>query len=330
MKAIMQKIRAGIVGYGNIGRGAEKAIQRCPDFELAAVLTRRRPDELTIDTPTALKLDVNDALSLKGKVDVMILCGGSATDLPVQGPEFAKDFNTVDSYDTHAKIPEYFNAMNEASKNAGLISVISAGWDPGLFSFNRVLAQAVLPQGSGCTFWGKGVSQGHSDAIRRVDGVEAAVQYTIPITAAVEKARKGEGELLSTREKHIRECFVVAKIGADKAKIENSIKTMPYYFSDYDTVVHFISKDEFDANHTGMAHGGFVIHSGKTNGGRQTLEFTLSLDHNAEYTASVLVAYARAACRLNREGNAGAFTALDIPVSYLSTKTGEDLRKEML
>ena len=326
----MQRIRAGIVGYGNIGRGAEKAIQRCPDFELAAVLTRRRPSELTIDTPTALKLNVGDAANLKGKIDIMILCGGSATDLPIQGPEFAKDFITVDSYDTHAKIPEYFDAMNEASMNAGLVSVISAGWDPGLFSFNRVLAQAILPQGSGCTFWGEGVSQGHSDAIRRVDGVEAAIQYTIPISAAVEKARKGEGEMLSNREKHIRECFVVAKLGANKEEIEKSIKTMPNYFADYDTVVHFISKDEFDANHAGMAHGGFVIHSGKTNGSRQTLEFSLNLGHNAEYTASVLVAYARAACRLHREGKTGAFTALDIPVAYLSAKSGEELRKEML
>ena len=330
MVIIMKKIRAGIVGYGNIGRGAEKAIRQSPDFELAAVLTRRRPSDLIIGTPAALKLNVGDALSIKGEIDVMILCGGSATDLPVQGPEFAKDFNTVDSYDTHAKIPEYFSAMNEASKNAGLVSVISAGWDPGLFSLNRVLAQSVMPQGSGCTFWGRGVSQGHSDAIRRVDGVEAAVQYTIPIAVAVDKARKGEGELLSTREKHIRECFVVAKVGANKAEIENSIKTMPHYFADYDTVVHFISRDEFNANHTGMAHGGFVIHSGKTNGSRQTLEFSLDLGHNAEYTASVLVAYARAACRLRGEGRTGAFTALDIPIAYLSPKTGEDLRKEML
>ena len=326
----MNRIRAGIVGYGNIGRGAEKAIRQSPDFELTAVLTRRPPDEVLTDTPSASVLRTDDALSLKGKVDVMILCGGSATDLPEQGPEFAKNFNTVDSYDTHAKIPEYFDAMNAASGSAGLVSVISAGWDPGLFSMNRVLARAVLPNGSGCTFWGKGVSQGHSDAVRRVDGVESAVQYTIPIAAAVEKARKGEGEYLSAREKHIRECFIVAKEGADKAEIENNVKTMPHYFADYDTVIHFISGDELSANHSGMEHGGFVIHSGETNGRRQTVEFSLDLCHNAEFTASVLVAYARAVCRYHREGRMGAFTALDIPIAYLSSKTAEELRRELL
>ena len=327
----MNIIRAGIVGYGNIGRGAEKAIQQSPDFELTAVLSRRSPEELSIETSTALKIHVDDALHLKGKVDVMILCGGSATDLPAQGPEFAKNFNTVDSYDTHAKIPEYFKLMNEASQAAGLVSVISAGWDPGLFSMNRVLAQAVLPNGSGCTFWGRGVSQGHSDAIRRIDGVEAAIQYTIPIAAAIEKARKGEGGFLTAREKHIRECFVVAREGADKAEIEDKIKTMPNYFAEYDTIVHFISRDEFSAKHTGMAHGGFVIHSGKTSGGgRHTMEFSLDLYHNAEFTASVLVAYARAACRCNREGQKGALTALDIPLAYLSLKSAEELRREYL
>ena len=326
----MEKIRVGIVGYGSIGRGVEKALRQNPDFELAAVLTRRSPEDLRIDTPSALKIHAGDALSLKDKVDVMVLCGGSATDLPVQGPEFARSFNTVDSFDTHAKIPEYFNAMNSASQAAGLVSVISAGWDPGLFSMNRALAQAILPHGSGCTFWGKGVSQGHSDAIRRVDGVEAGVQYTIPIATAMEKVRKGEGEFLATREKHIRECFVVAKEGADRAGIENSIKTMPNYFADYDTIVHFISNDEFNANHTGMAHGGFVIHSGKTDNGKHTMEFSLNLDYNAEFTASVLVAYARAACRCHREGRTGALTALDIPLAYLSLKSDEELRREWL
>jgi len=326
----MDKIKIGIVGYGNIGRGTEQVIRYNPDMELTAVLTRRPPEELTISTPSALKLHVADAPGLKGKVDVMILCGGSATDLPVQGPEFAKSFNTVDSYDTHAKIPEYFSKMNEVSRAAGLVSVISAGWDPGLFSMNRVLAQAILPGGSGCTFWGKGVSQGHSDAIRRVDGVEAAVQYTIPIATAIEKARRGEGELLSAREKHIRECFVVAKEGADKAEIENSIKTMPHYFAEYNTIVHFISKDEYTTNHTGMPHGGFVIHSGKTNNGRQTIEFSVDLNHNAEFTASILVAYARAAYRCHREEKSGALTVLDIPLSYLSAKSDEELRSEML
>lgn len=326
----MSKINVGIVGYGNIGRGVEKAIQLNPDFELAAVLTRRSPVDLTIDTPSVPIVHVNDAPSLKGKVDVMILCGGSATDLPVQGPQLAGHFNTVDSYDTHAKIPEYYKAMDEASRNAGLTSVISAGWDPGLFSMYRVLARSILPYGSGCTFWGKGVSQGHSDAIRQIDGVEAAIQYTIPIATAVEKARKGEGELLTTREKHIRECFVVAKEGAHKPDIENRIKTMPHYFADYDTIVHFISNEEFAADHSGMSHGGFVIHSGEANGSRHTMEFSLDLCSNPEFTASVLVAFARAAHRCYREGRTGALTALDIPLSYLSASTDEELRRDFL
>ena len=326
----MNKIKAGIVGYGNLGKGVEKAITQNPDFELTAILTRRSPDELTVDTETALKLHVDDALSLKDKVDVMILCGGSATDFPKQGLQFAEHFNTVDSFDTHAKIPEYFNSMNEISKKAGLISLISSGWDPGLFSISRCLAESVLPFGSGCTFWGKGVSQGHSDAIRRVNGVEAAIQYTIPNAKAVEMARKGEGEILTTRDKHLRECFVVAIEGADKIEIENTIKTMPHYFADYDTVVHFISKDDFALNHQGMAHGGFVIHSFNINGNRQTMEFSLNLYHNAEFTACVLVAFARAACRYHREGRSGALTVLDIPLTYLSPKQDEELRKELL
>ena len=326
----MEKIRAGIVGYGNIGRGVEKAILQNKDFELTAVLTRRAPDELIIDTPSAKKVHVDDALSLTGKVDIMLLCGGSATDLPVQGPEFAKSFNTVDSFDTHAKMPEYFKAMDEASKKAGLISLISAGWDPGLFSMNRVLAQSVLPFGSGCTFWGKGVSQGHSDAIRRIDGVETAIQYTIPVAPAIEKARKGEGDLLTTREKHKRECFVVAKEGADKKRIENTIKTMPNYFADYDTIVHFVGNEEFAVNHSSMPHGGFVIHSGKAFGNRQTMEFSLDLNSNPEFTASVLIAFARAAFRFYKEGRTGALTVLDIPLAYLSSESDEALRKEFL
>ena len=325
----MKKIKIGIVGYGNLGRGVEKAIQQSPDMELMAVLTRRNPDALKIDTPDALKFNIADALSLKGKVDVMMLCGGSATDIPKQGPEFAENFITVDSFDTHAKIPEYFDKMNEISKRANLISVISAGWDPGLFSMNRVLAKAILPYGSGCTFWGKGVSQGHSDAVRRIDGVEKAVQYTIPIEEAAEKARKGGSETLSTRDKHLRECFVVAKEGADKAEIENKIKTMPDYFSDYDTVVHFISEDEFYANHTKMPHGGFVIRSGEMNHNRQTIEFSLKLDSNPEFTANVLVAFARAAYRYYEEGRTGALTVLDIPLTYLSSEPDEALRKEI-
>ena len=327
---IVNKMRAGIVGYGSIGRGAEKAIRHSLDFELAAVLTRRPPEELNIHTSSALVIHTDEALSLKGKVDVMILCGGSATDLPVQGPEFAKNFNTVDSFDTHAKIPEYFDAMDGASRAAGLVSVISAGWDPGLFSMNRVLAQAALPNGSGCTFWGRGVSQGHTNAIKRIEGVEAAIQYTIPIAEAIGKARKGEGGLLPAGEKHKRECFVVAKAGADKAEIENRIKTMPHYFSEYDTTVHFISGDEFNANHTGMAHGGLVIHSGETNSGRQIMEFSLNLNHNADFTASLMMAYARAACRCQREGRAGALTVFDIPLAYLSLKSDDELRRELL
>ena len=326
----MSKIRTGIVGYGNIGRGVEKAIQQNPDFELAAILTRRSPEDLIVETKSVPKIHVDDALSLKEKIDVIILCGGSATYLPVQGPQFAASFNTVDSYDTHAKIPDFYREMNEASQKAGLVSVLSAGWDPGLFSMNRALMQAVLPNGAGCTFWGKGVSQGHSDAIRRVDGVETAIQYTIPIETAIEKARRGEGNLLSTREKTIRECFVVAKAGADKAEIETKIKTMPYYFSDYDTIVHFISRDEYDTNHTDMAHGGFVVHSGKMNGNRHTIEFSLDTNHNAEFTASILVAYARAAYRFYMEGRTGALTVFDIPISYLSVKSDEELRKELL
>jgi len=326
----MQLIRAGIVGYGNIGRGAERAIRQNPDFRLAAVLTRRPPESLTIETPGARKLHVDDAKNLIGEIDVMILCGGSATDLPIQGPEFARYFNTVDSYDNHTNIEEYYSAMNNASQNANLVSVIAAGWDPGLFSLNRVLGQAVMPNGAGCTFWGKGVSQGHTFAIKKIDGVEAAIQYTIPVASAIEKARKGEGDLLSTREKHIRECFVVAKEGADKSTIENDIKAIPHYFAGYETIVHFIGMDEFNANHSGMAHGGFVIHSGKTDSGRHTMEFSLDLYHNAEFTASAMIAYARAACRLQWEGRTGALTVLDVPMAYTSMKSGAELRKELL
>jgi len=326
----LKKIRVGIVGYGNLGRGVEKAISQNQDFELAAVLTRRKPEDLKINTPSALKVHVDSALSLKGKVDVMILCGGSATDLPVQGPEFAQNFITVDSFDTHAKIPDYFDKMNNISKKAGLASIISVGWDPGLFSMNRVLMQSVLPFGAGCTFWGKGVSQGHSDAIRRIDGVEAAIQYTIPIEKAIEKARKGESAVLSTRDKHLRECFVVIGENANKDDIENEIKSMPNYFSDYNTIVHFISMDEFDSNHTGMPHGGFVIQSGEANGSRQTMEFSLSLESNPEFTSSVLVAFARAAWRYYNEGRTGALTVLDIPLTYLSIESDEMLRKKML
>lgn len=325
------KIRVGIVGYGNLGKGAEKAIRQNKDFELVAVITRRDPEALSVDTPDILKVKVEDASSLKGKVDIMILCGGSATDLPVQGPQFAKDFNTVDSFDTHAKIPEYFSRVDQAAKEYETTSIISVGWDPGLFSMNRLLTEAILPEGSGCTFWGKGVSQGHSDAIRRIEGVINATQYTIPIEEAIEKARNGESDLLMTRDKHLRECFVVAAEGADQKVIKDSIINMPNYFSDYDTIVHFIDQAEFDAKHNTMPHGGFVVRRGITGDrSRQNIEFSLKLESNPEFTASVLIAFARAAYRLNQEGKTGAYTVLDIPLSYLSPKTGEALRKEIL
>jgi len=326
----LKKKKVGIVGYGNLGRGVETAIQQNRDFELAAVITRRNPEEVKINTLSAARVHTNNVLDLKGKVDVMILCGGSATDLPVQGPEFAKNFVTVDSYDTHAKIPEYFEKMDKTSKKAKLISLISAGWDPGLFSINRLMMQSVLPFGLGCSFWGKGVSQGHSDAIRRIEGVENAIQYTMPLEAAIEKARNGESGFLQTRDKHIRECFVVAKEGADKERIENEIDTMPNYFSDYETIIHFISREELEKNHKAMPHGGFVIQSGKMNGSRQTMEFSLKLENNPEFTASVLLAYARAAHRYYKEGRTGALTAFDIPPAYLSPETDDEIRKNIL
>lgn len=326
-------IKIGIVGYGNLGRGVEFAIKQNPDMQLAAIFTRRDPKTLVIADNSVKVLSIADAEQYKNDIDVLILCGGSATDLPVQGPQFAKMFNTVDSFDTHAKIPEYFEAVDEAAKSNNNLSIISVGWDPGLFSMNRLLSQCVLPEGNDYTFWGRGVSQGHSDAIRRIEGVQGAVQYTIPIDSALEKVRSGENPELTTREKHIRDCYVVAKEGADKAKIENEIKTMPNYFSDYDTNVTFISEEELKANHSEMPHGGFVIRSGKTgedNKHNQIIEFSLKLDSNPELTGSVLVAYARAIHRLSNEGATGAKTVFDIPLAYLSPKSGEELRKQLL
>ncbi|MHC1720569.1 MAG: diaminopimelate dehydrogenase [Clostridiaceae bacterium] len=329
----MDKIRIGIVGYGNIGRGVEAAVKQNPDVELVAVFTRRSPENLKINTPQAKVVSFADAEKYVGNIDVMVLCGGSATDLPEQGPHFAKMFNTIDSFDTHAKIPDYFDKVNESALSSGKTSIISVGWDPGLFSIIRMLSGVVLPNGNDYTFWGKGVSQGHSDAIRRVKGVKNAVQYTVPFETAIGSVRKGENPELSTGEKHWRECFVVAEENADKAAIETEIKSMPNYFSDYDTVVHFISEEELKKNHSKMPHGGFVFRSGSTGDSsenRHIIEFSLKLDSNPEFTASILVAYARAAFRMNKEGNKGAKTVFDVPVSYLSPKSGSELRKNLL
>ncbi len=324
----MNKIKIGIVGYGNLGRGVEKAIRQNPDLELVAVFTRRDPQHLDYQ---GTKASLSEVDAYQGKIDVMILCGGSATDLPEQGPALAAKFHTVDSFDTHARIPEYFDAVDAAARSGGHVSVISTGWDPGLFSLNRLLSEAILPEGNTYTFWGKGVSQGHSDAIRRVEGVLGGVQYTIPHEQAVARVRAGDNPELSTREKHLRECFIVAAPGADTARIEQEIKTMPNYFADYETVVHFISEEELKKNHSAMPHGGIVLRSGKTGENTtQIVEFGLKLDSNPEFTASVLVAYARAAYRFAKEGIAGAKTVFDVPFGYLSPKTPAELRKELL
>lgn len=323
-------IKVGIVGYGNLGKGVEKAIGQNPDLELVAIFTRRDPQQMA-DSSGAKFEHISAAEQYIGKIDVMILCGGSATDLPEQTPQLARLFNTVDSFDTHAKIPEFFEQVNEAAQGGGHVSVISTGWDPGLFSMNRLLAESILPEGRDYTFWGKGVSQGHSDAIRRVPGVKAGVQYTIPVQEVIEDIRSGSTPELSTREKHTRACYVVAEEGADREQIREAIVSMPNYFADYDTTVTFITQEELDAEHAGMPHGGFVIRSGNTgNGNKQIIEFGLKLDSNPEFTASVLVAYARAAFRLSREGQQGAKTVFDIPLGYLSPKPAEELRRELL
>lgn len=323
-----KKIRIGILGYGNLGRGAEKAVQQNPDMELVGIFTRRDPKSIACDAPVYQE---NDLMSMQDKIDVLILCGGSATDLPRQSPVWAEHFHIVDSFDNHSKIPEHFASCDEAARQTNHIALISTGWDPGLFSMMRVLFDGILPQGQGYTFWGKGVSQGHSDAIRRVAGVQDARQYTVPVESALEQVRSGSNPQLSTGDKHKRVCYVVAQEGADKARIENEIKTMPAYFADYDTTVHFITQEELLRDHSGIPHGGFVIHTGETGQThKQKMEFSLALDSNPEFTASVLVACARAVMRLAEKTDYGAKTILDIPPAYLSPKPAEQLRKEML
>ena len=326
-------IRIGILGYGNLGRGVECAIKHNPDLELVAVFTRRAPETVKILTETAAVYSVNDAEKMKDKIDVLIICGGSATDLPKQTPEYAKMFNVIDSFDTHARIPEHFDSVDAAAKESGHIGIISVGWDPGMFSLNRLYTNAILTNGKDYTFWGKGVSQGHSDAVRRIKGVKDAKQYTIPVEAALEAVRNGENPDLTTRQKHTRECFVVLEEGADAAKVEEEIKTMPNYFSDYDTTVHFISEEELKANHSGIPHGGFVIRTGKTGWNDENshvIEYSLKLDSNPEFTSSVIVAYARAAYRMNQEGQKGCKTVFDVAPAYLSALSGEELRKHLL
>ena len=326
-------MKIGILGYGNLGRGVECAIRQNPDMELVAVFTRRAPESVSILTKDAKVCSVADVEEWKDKIDVMILCGGSATDLPEQTPKYAQMFNVVDSFDTHAKIPEHFEKVDAAAKKSGHVGIISVGWDPGMFSLNRMYANAILPEGKDYTFWGKGVSQGHSDAIRRVEGVKDGKQYTIPVEAALEAVRNGENPELTTRQKHTRECFVVLEEGADPAKVEETIKTMPNYFADYDTTVHFISEDELKEKHSGIPHGGFVIRSGKTGWDQENshvIEYSLKLDSNPEFTSCVIVAYARAAYRLYQEGQKGCKTVFDIAPAYQSAKDGAQLRKTLL
>ena len=326
------KINVAVLGYGNLGRGVECALKQNSDMELYGIFSRRAPE--TVKTLTGARVfHIDDILNHKDNIDVLIICGGSATDLPEQTPKFAEFFNVIDSFDTHAKIPEHFLNVDKKAKEGKNIAIISVGWDPGMFSLNRLYAEAILPSGNDYTFWGKGVSQGHSDAIRRIEGVIDARQYTIPVESAVESVRKGENPTLTVREKHTRECFVVAEEGADLARIENEIKTMPNYFADYDTTVHFISQDEMKKNHSGIPHGGMVLRSGKTglnNENSHIIEYKLTLDSNPEFTSSVLVAFARAAYRLKKEGLSGCKTVFDIAPCYLSPKSGEELRKGIL
>ena len=326
-------IRIGILGYGNLGKGVECAIKHNPDMELAAVFTRREPQSLHILTEGVPVYHVDKASSMIDTIDVMILCGGSATDLPVQTPELVRLFNVVDSFDTHAKIPEHFDNVDKAAKESGHVGLISTGWDPGMFSLNRLYANAVLTGGHDYTFWGKGVSQGHSDAIRRIKGVKDARQYTIPVEKALEEVRSGSNPQLSTRQKHTRECYVVAEENADLTEIEEEIVNMPNYFADYDTTVHFISEEELQRDHRGIPHGGFVIRTGKTGWNDENshvVEYSLKLDSNPEFTASVIAAYARAVYRLNKEGHSGCKTVFDIAPAYLSALDGSQLRKHLL
>ncbi len=326
-------INVAILGYGNLGRGVECAIKNTNDIKLSYVFTRRSPETVKILTESAKVCHIDELLNKKDEIDVLIICGGSATDLPVQTPEYVKYFNVIDSFDTHAKIPQHFENVDQNAKNSGKIGIISVGWDPGMFSLNRLYANAVLPNGNDYTFWGKGVSQGHSDAIRRIDGVIDARQYTVPVDEAVEAVRSGENPTLTTRQKHTRVCFVVAKDNADTALIEKQIKEMPNYFADYDTTVHFISMEEMKREHSALPHGGTVIRSGKTgwqNENTHIIEYSLKLDSNPEFTASVLVAYARAAYRLNQKGEFGCKTVFDIPPALLSPKSNAEIVKELL
>lgn len=328
----MKKIKIGIYGYGNLGKGVEIAIYNNPDMELVGIFTRRDPSTLTPIHSAVKVYSTSDVENFKDKIDVMILCGGSATDLPVQGPDMASLFNTVDSFDTHAKIPEYFDSVDKCAKKSNNLSLISCGWDPGLFSLNRALLEAVLPCGNNYVFYGRGLSQGHSDAVRRIKGVKTAVQYTVPYEEAVDKVRNGENpKFSSVRETMWRECFVVLEDGANPNEIEKEIKEMPNYFEPYNTVVHFISEEELHKNHSGMPHGGFVLRSAQTSENvNQIAEFSLKLDSNPEFTASVLIAYARAIYKMRNEGKTGAITVLDVPVSLLTTKTREELLKETM
>ena len=327
------KTRIGIMGYGNLGRGVELAVNAAPDMELAAVFTRRDPASLHIYSENVPVVSADEAPQWTDRIDVLIICGGSATDLPKQTPMYAKLFNVVDSFDTHARIPEHFANVDAAAREGDKIAMISVGWDPGMFSLNRVYANAILPDGSDYTFWGKGISQGHSDAIRRIEGVKDAKQYTVPVQEALDSVRAGENPVLTTRQKHTRECFVVLEEGADAARVEAEIKNMPNYFSDYDTTVHFISEEELQRDHAGMAHGGFVFRTGCTGKNKEhkhVIEYSLKLDSNPEFTTSVLVAFARAAKRMYDEGTRGCKTVLDVPPAYLINKSGEELRAHML
>ena len=326
-------MKIGILGYGNLGKGIECAIKQNPDCELKAVFTRRDPSTVKLLTAGVPVYNVKDILDHKDEIDVLVLCGGSATDLPEQTPEYAKYFNVIDSFDTHAKIPQHFANVDAAAKSSNHVALISAGWDPGMCSLNRLYANCILPNGTDYTFWGKGVSQGHSDAIRRIEGVKNGKQYTIPVQAALDAVRSGSNPELTTRQKHTRECFVVAEEGADKARIEKEIKEMPNYFADYDTTVHFISEEELLKNHSGIPHGGFVIRTGKTGWGNEfnnVIEYSLKLDSNPAFTSSVIIAYARAVCRLQKEGKSGCITVFDVAPAYLSPLSGDELRAHLL
>ena len=325
-----EMIKLGILGYGNLGRGVENAMKFNKDMELCVIFTRRNPETVKVNSNTPV-VSVNDIEQWKDKLDVLIICGGSATDLPVQTPKYAEMFNVIDSFDTHARIPEHFANVDKVAKKSNKVAIISLGWDPGMFSLNRLFGNVLLPNGKDYTFWGKGISQGHSDAIRRIKGVKNAKQYTIPVEEALKSVRNGENPELTTRQKHTRECFVVLEEGADPKQVEHEIVTMPNYFSDYDTTVHFITEEELVKNHSGIPHGGFVIRTGETSvGTKHVIEYSLKLDSNPEFTSSVLVAYARACYRLNKEGQSGCKTIFDIAPAYLINKTNEELISTML